>query len=97
VAGAKKSLVSAYGGFGLRPASQCHFDAISGPKFQFEAHKADRSFGRFTVLEFRMREHPRFWKIEDEAGKHPRPRFVGTVMLPDCRRVPRSRTEWVAE
>jgi hypothetical protein len=37
--GAQKSLVSACGGLGLRPASQCHFDAISGPDFQFEAHK----------------------------------------------------------
>jgi hypothetical protein len=34
--GAQKSLVSAGGGLGLRPASQCHFDAISGPEFQFE-------------------------------------------------------------
>ncbi len=36
--GGQKSLVSACGGLGLRPASQCHFDAISGPEFQFEAH-----------------------------------------------------------
>jgi hypothetical protein len=36
--GAQKSLVSACGGLGLRPASQCHFDAISGAEFQFEAH-----------------------------------------------------------
>jgi hypothetical protein len=41
--GAQKSLVSACGGLGLRPASQCHFDAISGPEFQFEAHKVTTS------------------------------------------------------
>ena len=39
--GAQRSLVSACGGLGLRPASQCHFDAISGPDFQFEAHKLE--------------------------------------------------------
>jgi hypothetical protein len=44
--GAQKSLASACGGLGLRPASQCHFDAISGPEFQFEAHN---EMGRYAV------------------------------------------------
>jgi hypothetical protein len=56
--GLTKSLVSACGGLGLRPASQCHFDAISGPEFQFEAHNLTlNQTSKFTVETVKLLSH----------------------------------------
>ncbi len=50
--------MSASGGLGLRPASQCHFDAISGAEFQFEAHKVTLDRSQLT-----RRFNPAAWTL----------------------------------